>query len=189
MNGATNLDDQGTILVADSGAGVVYRVETHSGKYAVVLSDPTMNYTASALTPLHIGINGLHIRGSFLYYTSSTQGLFARIPIHPNGTANGSAEIIAYNGFDDDFIFDRAGNAFVATNLNATVQKITPAGKVSVVAGSPNSTLLAGSTATKFGRTAADASVLYVTTDGRFTNAAGETVVGTGGVVAIKGLE
>lgn len=189
LNGATNLNDNGAILVADSGAGTVYRVDVHTGNYTIVLDQPTMNYTASALISLHIGINGLHVRDNYLYYTSSTLGIFARIPIHPDGTANGAAEIIAHNGFGDDFIFDRAGNAYVATNLQSTVQKITPAGNITTVAGSANSTLLAGSTAAKFGRTAADSSVLYVTTDGESTNAAGETVIGTGGVVAIHGLE
>lgn len=74
-------------------------------------------------------------------------------------------------------------------NLQNTVQKITLAGDVTVVAGNINSTLLAISTATQFGRTAADSSVLYVMTGGRFTNGAGETVAGTGGIVAIRGLK
>lgn len=187
LNGATNLNNNGTILVADSGAGVVYRIDTNTGNYTVVIDDPTMKFAPNAT--LQIGINGVHIRGNYLYYTSSTQGLFARIPINPDGTADGAAQIIARNGFEDDFIFDRAGNAYVATNLQSTVQKITLAGDVTVVAGNINSTLLAGSTATQFGRTAADSSVLYVTTDGEYTNGAGETVVGTGRVVAIRGLE
>lgn len=187
LNGVTTLGENGSILVADSGAGVVYRVDTKSGKYAIVLDDPTMKQAVNAT--LQIGINGLHIRDKYLYYTSSTQGIFARIPIHPNGTAAGAAQIIAHNGLDDDFTFDRAGNAYVATNSENTLQKITPAGNVTVVAGNINSILLAGSTAAQFGRTAEDSSVLYVTTDGHFTNAAGVTVSGTGGVVAISGLE
>ncbi|KZP21489.1 hypothetical protein FIBSPDRAFT_1020155 [Athelia psychrophila] len=188
LNGATTLNENGSaILVADSAAGMIYRVDTETGNYAVVLDDPTMKIAANATIP--VGINGLHIRRGYLYYTSSTQGLFARVPIHADGTPAGAAEVIAHNGFDDDFVFDRAGNAYVATNADNTVQKITPAGNVTVVAGSVNSTLVAGSTAAQFGRTAADSSVLYVTKDGKFTNGAGETVAGTGGVVAIHGLE
>ncbi|KZP21481.1 hypothetical protein FIBSPDRAFT_740671 [Athelia psychrophila] len=189
LNGATPLyDNCSAILVADSGAGVVYRVDTETGNYTVVLDDPTMKIAANASIPF--GVNGLHIRGCYLYYTSTTQGLFSRIAIRPDGTAAGPAEVIAHNAvFDDDFTFDRAGNAYVATNANNTVQRITPAGKVTVVAGNIDSALFAGATAAQFGRTAADAAVLYVTTDGHFTDAAGTTVLGTGGVVAIHGLE
>ncbi|KZP21480.1 hypothetical protein FIBSPDRAFT_953744 [Athelia psychrophila] len=189
LNGATSLNENGSaILVADAGAGVVYRVDTETGNYTVVLDDPTMKIAANAT--LQVGVNGLHIRGDYLYYTSSTQGLFARIAIHPDGTAASPAEIVAHNAvFDDDFTFDRAGNAYVATNADNTVQRITPAGNATIVAGNIDSALFAGGTAAQFGRTAADAAVLYVTTDGRFTNAAGTTVLGTGGVVAIHGLD
>ncbi|KZP21467.1 hypothetical protein FIBSPDRAFT_860646 [Athelia psychrophila] len=188
LNGATPLNENGSaILVADSGAGVVYRIDTHSGNYTVVLDDPTMKIAANSTAPF--GINGVHIKGHYLYYTSSTQMLFARIPIHPDGTAAGPAEIIARSGLKDDFTFDRAGYAYVATNSDNTVQKITPSGNVTVIAGNINSALFAGATAAQFGRTIADSSVLYVTTDGEFTNAAGTTVLGTGGVVAIHGLE
>ncbi|KAF7970901.1 hypothetical protein HWV62_22662 [Athelia sp. TMB] len=185
LNGATTLNEN-AILVADSSAGVVYRVDTLSGNYSVVLDDPTMKAAAGSI--LHLGINGLHVRDNYLYYTSSTQGIFVRIPINDDGTAAGAAEIIAHNGLDDDFTFDSAGNAYVATNSDNTVQKITPAGEVTVIAGSANSPTFAGATSAHFGRTAADESVLYITTDGIFTRADGFTTFGTGGVVAIYGL-
>ncbi|KZP16618.1 quino protein amine dehydrogenase beta chain-like protein [Athelia psychrophila] len=189
LNGVTSLNKNGSaILVADSGAGVVYRVDTETGDYAVVIDDPTMKIAPNST--LQVGINGLHIREKDLYYTSSTQGLFVRMRIHPDGTPAGAAKVIAHNGqVNDDFTFDRAGNyAYVATNSDNMVQRITPGGHVTVVAGKPDSKVVAGATAVEFGRTRADKSVLYVTTDGKFTNAAGKTIIGTGGVVAIYGI-
>ena len=81
-----------------------------------------------------------------------------------DGTATGKKEV-AKNVFVDDFCFDDEGNALVS-QLQDTVAKIAPDGKVTVVSGSLNSTLVAGATTTEFGRTAVDRSVLYATTSG-----------------------
>ena len=48
--------------------------------------------------------------------------------------------------------------------MQDTVAKVVPDGKVTVVGGSLNSILMAGATATGYGRTAVDRSVLYATT-------------------------
>ncbi|KAF7978229.1 hypothetical protein HWV62_1232 [Athelia sp. TMB] len=174
LNGLAVLDTKGNILVSDSGAGVVYRVNTYTGSYQIVLEDPSMKPAPGGV---QLGINGIQIQNGFLYYTSSTQGLFARVAIHPNGTAAGPIEVVAsLGGFGDDFALDRASDAYIGTNPDDTLIKVTPAGKVTLVAGSINSTALAGATSTHFGRTAADKSILYVTTSGRFTNAAGEQI-------------
>ena len=139
---------------------------------------------------IQLGINGIQIQNSYLYFTSSTQGLFARVAIHPNGTAAGPIEVVAsLGGFGDDFALDRAGDAYIGTNPDDTLIKVTPAGNVTLVAGNINSTAVAGATSTHFGRTAADKSILYITTSGRFTNAAGQQTFIPGEVIAVHGLQ
>ncbi|KAF7975421.1 hypothetical protein HWV62_9537 [Athelia sp. TMB] len=187
LNGLAVLDTNGSVLVSDSGAGVVYRVDTNTGEYQIVLEDPLMKPAAGGV---QLGINGIQIQNGYLYFTSSTQGLFARVAIHPNGTAAGSIEVVAsLGGFGDDFALDRAGDAYIGTNPDDTLIKVTPAGEVTLIAGSINSTALAGATSTHFGRTAADESILYVTTSGRFTDAAGEQTFIPGEVIAVRGLQ
>ena len=164
LNGMAALNlSQGLLVVADAGAGVVYTVNVHTGNYSKTIDDPTMKPNSS----LAIGINGMKIHDNYLYYTSTAQKLFSRIPIDTtSGTPTGPAEIIATNIFGDDFSLDQAGNAYVAENPWDVVAKVTPGGEVSVVAGSLNSTLVAGATSTAFERTSGDGSVLYVTTSG-----------------------
>ncbi|KAF7968177.1 hypothetical protein HWV62_31686 [Athelia sp. TMB] len=185
LNGMTLLDKEGTVLIADSGAGVVYSVNANTGKYQVVLDDPSMKPAAGAA--IQIGINGLHTHNGFLYFTSTTQGLFARVPIKADGTALGPVQVIARPGSVDDFTFDAAGSAYVATNSGNTLLKITAQGAVTTVAGNADSTTLAGATSAHFG-VGSEKSVLYVTLDGRFTNAAGQTSIRDGKVVGISGL-
>ena len=188
LNGMIVLDTSGTVLVADSGAGAVYRVNTRTGENEVVITDPLMQPAAGA--PFQLGINGINIRNGYLYFTSSTQGLFARIAIRADGTpAAGAAAVVSRTGAVDDFAFARNGAAYIATNLGNTLLEVTPAGNATVVAGNVNSSVLAGATSAHFGRTAADSSVLYVTTDGRFTNAAGNATFLPGKVVAVHGLQ
>ena len=186
LNGMTVLDTNGTILVADSGAGAVYRVDTNTGAHALVLADPLMQPAAGA--PYQLGINGIRIRDGYLYFTSSTQGLFVRIPIHADGSAAGAAEVVASPGSVDDFTFGRGGDAYIATNVGNTLLEVTPVGDATVLAGNINSSALAGATSAHLGRTAADSSILYITTDGRFTDAAGNQTLLPGRVVAIRGL-
>ncbi|KIM76937.1 hypothetical protein PILCRDRAFT_825950 [Piloderma croceum F 1598] len=164
LNGMAALNmSPGLLVVADAGAGVVYTVNVDTGNYSKTIDDPTMKPNSS----FAVGINGMKIRDEYLYYTSTAQKLFSRIPIDTtSGTPTGPAEIIATNVFGDDFSLDQAGDAYVAENLWDVVAKVTSGGEVSVVAGSLHSTLVAGATSTAFERTSGDGSVLYVTTSG-----------------------
>jgi hypothetical protein len=85
-----------------------------------------------------------------------------------------------------DFSLDKVGNSFVGQNVNNTVAKITPEGVVTVIAGSSNSTQVAGATATEFGQTHKDSSVLYITTSGGIGSPA---QVEGGKVIALYGGE
>lgn len=193
LNGMTRLYSSGSILVADSGAGVVYRVDTSTGKYTAVIDDPLMKPVATSEYS-QLGINGVHIRDNALYFTSSIQGVLARVPISVNGSAEGPAVAIVNNTSTvmDDFTFDTAGNALVTTDIHNTLDKIITSGSrmgnVSVVVGNLNSAILAGATAAQFGRTLVDKDVLYVTTNGGLAVPVNGTYTEGGKVVVITGL-
>jgi hypothetical protein len=164
LNGMAVLNQsKGLVVVGDAGAGVVFTIDVESGSYSKTIDDPTMKPTDA----FPIGINGLKIRGGYLYYTTTAQELFSRIPIDSmDGSAAGPAEGIAKNIFGDDFALDKSGNAYIGENPKDVVAKVTPEGGVTVVAGSLYSNLVAGATSTGFGRTCFDHTVLYVTTSG-----------------------
>ena len=186
LNGAALLDaDKETILLADSGLGVVWRLNTQTKAYKVVLDDATLKAGATASVP--IGVNGVRVRNGYTYFTNSGQNFFARVAIHKDGTAAGAFEVIAHNtqGGVDDFAFDFEGNAYVAQGKANTVAKITPKGVETEVAGNLNSTALAGSTSARFGRTLIDSGVLYVTTNGGLTGPVNGTVIEPGKVAAV----
>jgi hypothetical protein len=163
LDGMVLSKSNGLIIIGDAGAGAVFMVNVDTVKYSKTIDDPTMTPAG----PLMLGINGMKIYGRLLYYTNTGQEIFCRIFINNlDGSTVGPARVIANNIFGDDFSFDQKGNAYIAQNVKDTVAKITPHGAVTVVAGSLNSTLVAGATATNFGRTHTDRSVVYVSTSG-----------------------
>ncbi|KAJ8103696.1 hypothetical protein POJ06DRAFT_242605 [Lipomyces tetrasporus] len=182
LNGLTTLnrDDQ-TILVADSGLGVVWRVNIATRNYEVILQDATMEPTP----PYNLGINGIHIRDQYLYYTNSGLQLFARMPINPNGTRAGDADVLVTNHLGDDFTFDRRGNAYVTQDPGNDLYQVTPEGNVSTVLGGPDSPLIEGDTAAQFGRTPFDCHILYITTNGGLVNPVNGSAVG-GKIIAFN---
>lgn len=162
LNGLATLN-AGAVLASDSTNGVVYRVDLKSGKYEVVLDDASFKPPAAA--PIAIGINGLRIHEEYAYYTNTFGQLFGRVRIDADGRACGAYEIIASNFVGDDFAITPAAS-YITGNFQNVVTKVDVAGKVSVVAGNINSTLVAGATSAQFGRTWRDKNVLYVVTNG-----------------------
>jgi hypothetical protein len=180
LNGMAVLNEsRGLVVIGDAGAGQVFTLDVETGKYSKTIDDPTMKPTPA----LQLGINGLKIRDGFLYYTSSAQAAFNRIPINgTDGSPAGPAEAVARFILGDDFSFDPAGNAYISQDPLNMVSKVTLGGVVSIVAGSLDLTQVAGATATGFGRTPNDRSVLYVTTSGGYL---GPVIMQGGKVVAI----
>lgn len=178
LNGACILNTRnGTILVADSTAGSISRVNTVTGDHAVVLQDnATMGYPANAAYP--IGVNGVHVKRGYAYYTNSLRGLFSRVKIHEDGTAAGPFETI-YAGdiLFDDFALGRDGTAYIAgSNL---LTRVALNGTAGVVA---DDMLIAGSTSVVFGK---GGKVLFVGTNGGI-NDAGTAHLGPARVVAVS---
>ncbi|MCJ1376948.1 hypothetical protein MMC17_000038 [Xylographa soralifera] len=184
LNGLTLLDKKtGAILISDAGAGVVLKVNTISGEHDVIIDDPLMKPKSGAFPVL--GINGIHIHDSFLYFTNTFENTFNKVQIHSDGTAVGPTVTIAHDGLGDDFAIDAAGNAYVTQGGGNTVVEITAEGAEFVIAGNLNSTVVAGSTAAQFGRTVFDRNVLYVTTNGGIVAPVDEYIIDGGKVVAI----
>ncbi|KAH8691244.1 hypothetical protein BGW36DRAFT_387931 [Talaromyces proteolyticus] len=182
LNGMTTLSSiEKTILVSDSGIGAVWRVDIANRGYQVVIEDKTMEPGP----PYNLGINGLHLRDHYLYYTNSALELFCRMPVKPDGTSAGNAEVLVTNHLGDDFTFDRSGNAYVTQDPGNALYKVTFEGNVSTILGGPDDPLIEGDTAAQFGRTVADSHILYITTNGGLVNPVDGPAVG-GKVVAFN---
>jgi hypothetical protein len=191
-NGAATFDKD-TIIIADSVLGVLYRLNVFTGALGLVSNDTLLKSTPEQL----VGVNGVKVwsppvssyaegkkEQKYLYFTSSAQELFARIPLTPSAAPAGPIEIIAANvgSFFDDFILDsRDGSALAATNTNNTVLRISAEGKVTRVLGSQDSFTVAGATALAWGENGE----VFVTTAGATING----VTQGGKVVKVVGLK
>ncbi|KAI0433065.1 hypothetical protein F5Y09DRAFT_108972 [Xylaria sp. FL1042] len=152
------------ILITDSIAYCIWRVDTTTGAVDKVLSDePTLSVPANATFPL--GANGLKIHGGHAYFTNTGSGLFARVPITAAGDKAGEVEVIATvpagTNFDD-LAVDEAGIAYLAQSPGAVV-RVTPDGETSFVVGADGDTTLAGPTSITLPKGGKKA---YVTTRG-----------------------
>ncbi|EPE07828.1 six-bladed beta-propeller -like protein [Ophiostoma piceae UAMH 11346] len=185
LNGMTAYDDN-YILVADSVQGIVYEVDLAEGRYVAAVEDPKMKATyntASPATPL--GVNGIKMFRSYLYWTNTAGGFVARVPFNSLEGALGNSSIaITDVPLADDFIIRDDAVAFVCQNQVNTLSVAyldfrpgsgEPSVKASVIAGSLTSTMLAGVSAAEFSRTEGQAYRLYLTTSG----AEGKPINGT----------
>lgn len=172
------------LLVSDSTLGVVWKVDVTALTYEIFIDIPEMKVAVDA--PIPLGVNGIHIQDSYLYFTSMTQELFCRIPLHRTsaGWAVGTVEVLASGIFGDDFTLDRYGNGWIAENPHDKVTLVVGGGKnkgeVVVVAGAQDAAAVAGGTRCAFGRTERDKDILYVVTNG------GSPAPPVGGVVGGK---
>nr|OQO22819.1 hypothetical protein B0A51_10052 [Rachicladosporium sp. CCFEE 5018] len=162
----------GVLLSADSGAGLIYRIDTKRSTWDIFLDDLTLKPNASAVPVL--GVNGVQIRDNYLYYDNTFQfPLLARVPFHPTTTTvSGPVEVLfnihtyplnGNNGQADDFTFDQGGEIWLATASSSLVKLDLTSKRQTLIAGEPGSLALVGSTATKFAR---DGRTLYITTNG-----------------------
>jgi hypothetical protein len=170
----------GVIVLADAIAGLIWRVDLPAGHGTatarVWLKHDTMAYDPdSPLVPPQPGVNGVRYaaRTGYLYYTSTAQKLFMRVPVDP-GTHDpaGLPEFVAGGAMADDFCIDEdAGVAYLTTHRQNTVDRVPlqPDGNGTrqIVAGVPFDEQLVGPSSAAWGRRPGDYGwVAYVTTDG-----------------------
>ena len=183
LNGVTAISSA-EVLIADSALGLVWKINTHTGKYEVVIQLPEMQAPAGGLG---IGINGVRASKGYLYWTNSVLQSLYRVKITKSGSLVPGAqpELLGNVGAVlDDFTLDYRG-AWVTAPFVNTVTLISNSGKITTVAGELGSLNVAGGTSAAFGRGRDDKEILYVATGGAQGAPVNGTVVEGGKVVKI----
>ena len=169
-----------TMLIADCFAGLIWRVDlpTDDGKAAarVWLKHDSMASDPDGPTPDQPGINGVQYaaKTNYLYYTTTAQELFMRVPVHPDtNDPAGEPEFVAGGMMGDDFCLDEnAGVAYVATHRQNTIDRVSlqPSENSYArrsVAGKPFTDQLIGPTKGAWGRSPGEyGKIAYFQTDG-----------------------
>lgn len=158
-------DDEDHVLLADSVAGTITKLNVRTGEHAIVARDPTM---LPLPTGLVLGINGIHVECQKVYYTSLDQGIFASIDISPRtGALAGKPEVLTSGLLTaDDFDFSPKGmKAFKANNgVHDTITEVDiQSMSLSTAA---NSSLLQAGSAVAFGKKSHSSVPMYVTASG-----------------------
>jgi sugar lactone lactonase YvrE len=185
-NGMTNLPHTGTVLIADSMAGVVYRLCPETGEREVVHDDVTMHPPAGTA----LGVNGIHViticEETFLYYTSSLKETLGRVRIDPiSGRAIGPYETLTTGVWGDDFAYDsKTGDIYIAGNFANVITKVSRDGVKEDVIGSPYQLTVAGTTSMVFG--GKGKRTLYAVTSGALASPVNGTVTEGAKLVAIE---
>jgi hypothetical protein len=162
LNGMTSFTKESNlVLIADSPKGAVWKVNTKTGDYEIALNDTTMMPAEGQALPL--GINGLKLVNGYIYYSSTTRMEFCRVKVDENANAVGEFEVIASGFLPDNMDVAPDGTAYIATDPQNSVVRITPYGQISLVAGGQLSTQIPGPTSC---RLTSDRKTLYVGTSG-----------------------
>ncbi|KAI5917890.1 hypothetical protein F4810DRAFT_694398 [Camillea tinctor] len=171
MNGMAALPLHPHVLMsADSIDGRILSIDTRTHKVSIASEDYALGpgaYNSSSGVP-PIGINGLRVRGDYIYFTNSSQGTLVRVLINEYGRPIGDFEVLARSPealqIYDDFTFDNEGNIYVAVHSSA-VFKITPDGVQTTLAGGGSDSLFKEPTSVAL---ANDGKSIYVSTGGNF---------------------
>lgn len=168
------------LLVSDSAAGIVYRLEAKHGRVVKVLHDTLMKPDSDS----GVGVNGLKFYNNYLYFTNTDRGILVRKLIHHNGRSRAAAMVVAHVNGADGFAINKAHNVVVAQNGIDALGRVTESTLVTLAGGSwdgrtnvthadPEKSKLYGPTAVRFGKvkpffmgSKADWMKAYVSTNG-----------------------
>ncbi|EPE29425.1 Calcium-dependent phosphotriesterase [Glarea lozoyensis ATCC 20868] len=177
LNGLDVLSpSDGTLLVADSVLGLVWKINIFTRTYDVFIDVPEMKIAVNST--LQLGINGIHIFQNALYFTSMTQELYCRISLNPtHNSSHGAVETLATGIFGDDFTIDRFGNSWITQDpmdlMTLVIGEGSRKGEVFTLAGREGTKVtqsgvpyVVGATRAAFGVLEEDEDVLYVVTNG-----------------------
>lgn len=156
-------ENDALLLIADSVAGSIVRLNVLNGRSATIIQDPSM------MGDENVGINGIHVKGDELYFTNFAKQTFNKITINlTDEMPIGPVVQIVNNTLGDDFILSEDGKfAYVAQNtLNTLARVDIAAGSVEIVAGSLNSMDLPTVTAVALGRGLGEWNILYASSGG-----------------------
>lgn len=167
LNGMAHLPQQPNIILsADSINGCIFREDLGTGTRDIAIGDESLAMSTEG-NKLPLGVNGIKVHESHLYFTNSARGLFGRIPIDPyNGSQTGAVEVIATLAgegvgatiaYDDFAITSSFGGwgkaavtAYVGTHPNSVHRIGILDGTQDVFIGGGNSTLINGPTSVAF---------------------------------------
>jgi hypothetical protein len=171
-----------TILVADSFASLIWRVEIsengQSASASIWLKHYSMLFHPGELKPEQPGVNGLRFskKTSYVYYTSTVLKLFMRVRVdHQTLAPLGVPEYLGGDKMMDDFCLDEnAGVAYVTTHRENTIDRMSLEpdhnDERETVAGNPFDQELVGPSSGAWGRAAGQIGrVAFFTTDGGTT--------------------
>jgi sugar lactone lactonase YvrE len=169
-NGITSVPGSSAVLIADSIGGSVTRCDIRTGACTPILSGPEFAPVPND-SARPIGINGIHYRAGYIYWSHSGLVSIFRRQVDSEGypVNNSGTELVGTINdvqFVDDFTEDAAGRFWAATYLNNSVVLLERDGTSEIVVGSPNESTVGGCTSAAFGRTAPDRKMLYVVTSG-----------------------
>jgi sugar lactone lactonase YvrE len=153
--------ESGLVLIADSPKGAIWKANTKTGDYEVAMNHTTM--MPAKVQTLPLGINGLKVVNGYVYYSSTTRMEFCRVKVDDDATPAGDFEVIASGFLHDNIEVDSDGTAYIATDPQNSVVRISPSGQISLVAGGQLSTQMPGPTCC---RLTEDGTTLYVGTSG-----------------------
>ena len=183
LNGSCLLGPN-VMAIADCFAGLIWRVDltedTRGATARLWLKDDTMAFDPDSgiPPPPQPGINGVRYgaQTGYLYYTSTAQETFMRVPVDPTTfDPSGSAQFVAAIDNADDFCIDeRAGFACVTRHRANTIDRVPLAprhgSETRHLAGDPFDDILVGPSSAAWGRRPGDhGRIAYVTTDGGTT--------------------
>ena len=179
LNGSCLLGP-GVALVADSFAGLIWRLDVQPGgrtmQARVWLEHETMGYFPGTLKPEQPGVNGVRYaaRTHCLYYTVTARKLLMRVHVDPATLEPACApELVVAGRMGDDFCIDEdAAVIYLATHRQNTIDRISmdPAdnsGFPQSVVGDPFTEALIGPCSVAWGRAPGEyGKVAYVISDG-----------------------
>lgn len=158
---ATLPADSSVVLVSDAARGVIWRVNIATGDYSVAIDDAAFKPTDE----VPLGVNGIHILNSELYFTNLATNSVGKVTITPNGSTASAVQILTTEALAaDDFALSDNGIVYAA-GAN-TMWQVSAGGHIVAFVGDPGSTVLQGIKSARFGRTALDKDVLYLSTQG-----------------------
>ena len=183
LNGMCRLadHDRTSLLIADSQAGKIFKLDTHTGSFQTIIDDNALKNSPSGL---QVAVNGIHVKGSLLFFTNLNKGIFGQIPISlSTGLPTGPIEVIVNGVQGDDFVVSSDGQtAWIAMNGGQDtlleVDITTKSARVVV-----ESSYLASASSVSVGRTLLDRDSLYISSAGLFNAAPGVNSTVAGGIV------
>jgi len=131
LNGLVRLDDS-TVLVADSIAGTIWKVDVQSQKIDLWLKDKSLEPLAGQ-KQFKPGVNGLKLSSEGLVVSNTSLGTLSLIKIGKDAKPASKPEVISKVGAIDDFWVREDGSILFTTHAES-VKLLSTSGEIEVVA-------------------------------------------------------